>query len=328
MFIDDELRAWIGDPQSQHSTRLRADAAATRWEAGPFHQQFIKAMAAIPTQSAAAVAEAVRALFADDAWVDALLDALAAEMRADAFFEPPFRHINSDIHSGLMVYEDDLVSIAAGVSPVAELAAKKRAKRGGTSIAFSGQLSVLKFVKAGGARLSFWRTAPITDAFTANEAGRCEQAGARDIADGDILTVDGRCETFVIEQARANLVILQATVKPGRAPVSVEYDSVSREYVGCSAADDSASRIQMITTLLRKLDCAAAFPAIAGFLGHPNFFVRWHVMRELLGLDALAALPHLKRMAATDPHRDTRRVARAVLDRLDSAPAAVARKAA
>ena len=98
-----------------------------------------------------------------------------------------------------------------------------------------------------------------------------------------------------------NLVILQATVKPDRAPLSVEYDAATGAYVGCSAADDSASRIQMIATLLRKLGHDAAFPAIAAFLDHPNFFVRWHVMRELLGLDAAAALPHLRAHGGARP---------------------------
>jgi len=46
--------------------------------------------------------------------------------------------------------------------------------------------------------------------------------------------------------------------------------------------------------------------------------VRWHVMRELLGIDAHAAFPHLKRMAAHDPHQDVRRAARAVLDGLQA----------
>jgi HEAT repeat protein len=41
-------------------------------------------------------------------------------------------------------------------------------------------------------------------------------------------------------------------------------------------------------------------------------------MRELLGIDAEAALPHLKRMAARDPHQDVRRAARSVLDRLQA----------
>ena len=115
----------------------------------------------------------------------------------------------------------------------------------------------------------------------------------------------------------SSFVLLQASIAVGQAPLSVEYDSETGAYVGCSATGDTSSRIQMITTLLRKLDHRAAFPAIAAFLDHPDFFVRWHVMKELLGLDVHAALPHLKRMAASDPHPDPRRAARAVLDRLE-----------
>ena len=113
------------------------------------------------------------------------------------------------------------------------------------------------------------------------------------------------------------MVLLQATIAVDQAPLCVEYDSATGAYLGCSATGDTSSRIQMITTLLRKLDHQAAFPAIAGFLDHPDFFVRWHVMKELLGLDAQTALPHLKRMAASDPHPDPRRAARLVLDRLE-----------
>jgi HEAT repeat protein len=113
------------------------------------------------------------------------------------------------------------------------------------------------------------------------------------------------------------MVLLQATIATDQAPLAVEYDSATGEYVGCSATGDTSSRIQMITTLLRKLDHQPAFAAIAAFLDHPDFFVRWHVMKELLGLDAEAALPHLRRMAATDPHPEPRRAARAVLDRIE-----------
>ena len=69
---------------------------------------------------------------------------------------------------------------------------------------------------------------------------------------------------------------------------------------------------------LLKLDCDGAFAVIAPFLEHSDFFVRWHVMKELLGIDAEAALPHLRHMAARDPHPDTRRAARSVLDRLET----------
>jgi hypothetical protein len=316
MTLAQDLREWLADRGLQKSTQDRIDGLGRDWNRGPVQQAFIDALAHLPAQGAEAVADAARALFADDAWVDRLIASLAAQMRADPFFDPPFRVMSSDIHGGLIVFEDERMSIAAGVTRVTELAAKKTASRGATSIGFSGRVSVLKFVKAGGARISLWEAPPITADFTASDAGRCAKTGERQLADGDILTVDGRFQGYVVEQARANLLVLQAEIGLDAAPLSVEYDSATLAYVGCSATRDGASRIQMITTLLRKLDCDAAFPAIAGFLDHPDFFVRWHVMRELLGLDAGAALPHLERMAARDPHRDVRRAAESVLDRV------------
>ena len=313
-----DLNIWLDDRDRQRRTQRAIEAAGRAWDQGPVQRRFDEAMAGLPARTAEAVAEAARALFADDAWVDRLIGTLVAPMQADPFFDPPFRAINSDIHSGLIVFEHDFVSIAAGVTMVTDLAAKKSARRGATSVAFSGRVSVLKFVKAGGARISLWKAPPITAAFSARDAGQCMRGGEVQLADGDILTIDGRRQGYVIERASANLLILQAEITLDQAPLSVEYDSTTLAYVGCSATGDGASRIQMIATVLRKLGAEAAFPVLAGFLDHQDFFVRWHVMRELLGIDAEAALPHLKRMAARDPHDDVRRAARSVLDRLQA----------
>jgi hypothetical protein len=316
MTFTHQLQDWLEDRGRQKRTQAAIDAFARGWNRGAVQQGFEEAMARLPGQSAEAVAEAAHRLFANDDWVDAVIGRLAEQLGIDPFFDPPFRPINSDIHSGLILFEDEHMSIAVGVTRIGDLAAKKNAKRGATSVGFSGRVSVLKFVKAGGARLSLWEAPPITAAFSAANAGRCLRTGELRLADGDILTIDGRFQGYVIEQARANLLVLQAEITADAAPLSVEYDSATFSYVGCSATRDGASRIQMITTLLRKLGCEAAFPTLAGFLDHPDFFVRWHVMRELLGIDAEAALPHLKLMAAHDPHDDVRRAARSVLDRL------------
>ncbi len=318
MIIGNELRTWIGDRDRQRRTIAAMNRFAGAWGEGPFHRNFTEVMAALPGQSAETVVEGVRILFADDAWVEALLASLAEEMSRDPFFDPPFRHMSSDIHNGLVLFEDDHVSIAAGVTRIAQLAARKSGRIGPASIAFTGQVTLLKFVKAGGARISIWDAPEISSDFSAATAGRCVHAATRDLADGEILLIDGRRQGFVIEHAAANLLILQATAKPDRAPLAVEYDSESHLYVGCSAADDSASRIQMVTTLVRKLGGEGGFEAIASFLDHPNFFVRWHVMRELLGIDGAAALPHLKRMAASDPHPETRRAARVTLEHVEA----------
>jgi hypothetical protein len=322
MIIGKELRAWTEDRERQRRARRAADALAVEWGEGPVHRHFTESMAQLPERTAEDVTARVAELFRDDGWAGTLVETLAREAREDPCFEPPFRHLNADLHKGLLVYEDDLVALSVGVVQASRLAAHKSQARERASIFFSGQAVVLKFVRSGGARLSFWTAPPITAEFTAASAGQCERAGQRRIEDGEILVVDGRKESFVFEHAASNILMLQASTKPDRAPVSVEYDSVTGGYVGCSAADDSASRIQMISTLLRHLDCETAFGAIAAFLDHRDFFVRWHVMRELLGIDLEAALPHLRRMAARDPHPETRRVARSVLDRLEAPPAA------
>lgn len=329
MIVGEALRAWTRDRAAQRVTQADVDKFGHDWGRGPIHRNFDEAMAALPASPTAdQVAEAIGRLFADDSWVDELVASLARKMLADPYFDPPFRNLNTEVSSGLLVFEDERVSIAVSVTSALQLAARKDRPRGATSVGFSGQVNVLKFVKAGGAALSFWEAPTIDAGFSAAGAGTCRRTGERKVGDGEILVLDGRCQSYVIERLRGSLVLLQATIATGQAPLAVEYDSGTGAYLGCSATGDTSSRIQMITTLVRKLGHDAAFPAIAAFLDHPDFFVRWHVMKELLGLDAEAALPHLKRMAASDPHPDPRRAARLVLDRLESPPPAAGRQAA
>jgi hypothetical protein len=315
-----ELQQWLADRDRQRRTQQAIAGFAQQWRSGPVQARFDRGLAELPDASAESVAAAVERLLGDDDWLEALLEGLADHMRDDPFFEPPFPYLNGEMHSGLVLFEDPRVSIAAGVTHAAQLAARKTARRGATSVGFPGRMLVLKFIKAGGARISLWEAPWIAAGFTAADAGQCVRTGERRLADGDILILDGRYQSYVVEQVRSTMLIVQAEIAADQAPLSVEYDSAGHGFVGCSATDDSASRIQMIATLLRKLGCDAAFEPIAAFLDHPEFFVRWHVMKELLGIDAEAALPHLKRMAARDPHPDTRRAARTVLDRLQAPP--------
>jgi hypothetical protein len=226
--------------------------------------------------------------------------------------------MNTDLHRGLIVFEDPRVTVAAGVTAIGQLAARKSRRRSATSVNLTGRMSVLKFVRSGDARISLWEAPTLGADFCAARAGRCTRTGGRQLADGEIIVIDGRRQSYVVEHARSSLLIIQAEIMLDQAPVSVEFDSATGAYVGCSANGDAASRIQMLTTLLRKLEAPQAFAAIADFLGHEDFFVRWHVMRELLGIDVEAALPHLRRMAARDPHPEPRGAARSLLDRIEA----------
>jgi HEAT repeat protein len=70
----------------------------------------------------------------------------------------------------------------------------------------------------------------------------------------------------------------------------------------------------MMASLLRVMDRADAVPVLREMLASPHFYTRWHIMRELLALDAEAAYPDLKRLAAQDPHPEVRAAARQTLD--------------
>ena len=103
-------------------------------------------------------------------------------------------------------------------------------------------------------------------------------------------------------------------VRPGAAPLAAEYDSKTLAFVGASSTDEASSRVQMMVSLLRTMEREDALPLIVEALDSPHFYTRWHIMRELLAMDADAALPPLRRMAAGDPHPEVRAAARQTLD--------------
>src|SRR5436190_3635857 len=157
MIVSERLKAWTKDRSAQGATQASIDRFGSDWNRGPVHRRFDDAMASLPPIfTAEQVAETVRSLFADHAWVDILVSGLADRMREDPFFEPPFRSLNSDLSAGLLVFEDEKVSIAISVTSALQVAVQKNRPRGATSVSFSGQLNVLKFVKTAGVTLSFW----------------------------------------------------------------------------------------------------------------------------------------------------------------------------
>jgi hypothetical protein len=187
------------------------------------------------------------------------------------------------------------------------------ARNGPASITLSGQRTIFKFIRAGGAILSFWEAPPVTGRFTADSSGRCRLVERRRIEDGETVALDGRRRSFVIDHADSDIVYLKAATLAGAAPLSVEYDSDSLTFVAASSTDEAASRVQMMVSLLRIMDRTDAVPLLRRVLTHRHFYVRWHAMREFLALDAGLALPSLRAMAESDPHPDVRAAAASAL---------------
>ena len=181
MIVGEELKAWIRDRDAQRATQAGVDAFGHDWGLGPVHRRFDDAMASLPAPATAEqVAEAVRALFADTAGSTSSSSALAAQDARRSVLRSavpqsqqrhPFRPARLRGRTGLDRRRRD--------QRRCRWRPRRTAPRGATSVGFSGQLGVFRFVKAGGATLSFWEAPPIAAGFTAADAGTCRRTGER-----------------------------------------------------------------------------------------------------------------------------------------------------
>jgi hypothetical protein len=307
------LGRWLSDGGAQKLSYDRVEASAQRWSVQPLMTSLERELSDKPDQSPEQLIDAARRFMDRTADVEALMREMIAGSRQDPFFRPPFHPISSEVHNSLLLYHHPDLSISLGVTGLDALAAKKVARRGPASINFTGFLTLMRFLKAGNATLSFWEADPIDDNFSAAHAGRCRLVERRRLSDGEEFLVDGRHQSFVIEHVEGDILFFQAVARAGAAPVGVEHDSDTLECIGASSTDEASSRLQMMVSLLRALERDDAFPLFEAALASPQFYTRWHVMREMLAVDADAALPHLERMAQADPHPDIRAAAQQTL---------------
>jgi hypothetical protein len=303
------LAAWLADPEAQRRSYQGVEDYVQRWSGHPLMTDTERALVTLEDRTPEAVLGVARAFLDRTGDLDALMGELLSSSAADPFFRPPFQPMSSDIHNAFLLYHHPDLSIGLGVSGVDMLAAKKTGPRGATSIGFNGVTTLFRYLRAGGATISFWEAPPITDMFDASRAGTARRVDRRRIEDGEEIVIDGRYQSFVIDHAVSDVIFFQALVRVDAAPVSAEYDSKTLSLIGASSTDEASSRVQMMVSLLRTMEREDAVPWIIEALGSPHFYTRWHIMRELLALDADAALPHLRRMAEDDPHPEVRAAA-------------------
>lgn len=303
------LADWLADRAAQNATFARVQGSAAKWGAHPLMTQLERRLSELRDPSPEAILREADRFIDKVASFKELFADMIAGCRADPFFRPPFFPLSGDIHTGLLLFHNPLLSIALSITFVDQLAAKKVAHGGKGSIAFSGLPTTFRYLRAGEATLSFWEAPEIGPNFVASEAGQARLLETRRLVDGEAIMIDGRRQSFVIEHARDDMIYFQAMARGGAAPITAEYDRDTLAFVSASSTDEASSRIQMMTSLLRTMEREDALPLMERELQSPQFYTRWHVMREMLALDAEAALPALKRMAAADPHPEVRATA-------------------
>ena len=305
MIADQRLAAWLDDKAAQaRSINLGADLARS-FRANPAIGRLEEALTTVAAR-AEDVLEMARAFLEDDQALASCLAPLIEAARADPFVRPPLRNGSSEVHRGLLLFDRPSLTIFLSVASAEAVARKRLSRAGGASIVFPGTLSLYRFIKSGGATMSFWEAPEIEPGFSAQGSGRCRRIEQRRLRDGETFVLDGRRQSFVVDHAASDMVYLQATTPLSAAPLTVEYDCDSHEFVGASSTDEASSRAQMMLTLLRSMDRRDSAPVFEAMLESPHFYTRWSAMRDFLALDAELALPHLRKMAEADGHPEVR----------------------
>jgi len=309
MIVDEALAAWLGDKAwHERSMDLTIDTNR-KFRALPAFRRLQDRLAVCDPNSGEAVLNAARTFLEDDSAIESSVATLVGAARSDLFFRPPLSTGSSEVHQGLLLFDQPRLTIFVSIASAEAVAAKRLARTGGASIVFPGKLSLYKFIKAGGATLSFWQAPEIESGFSAAGSGSCRRVERRRLNDGEIFALDGRRESFVVDHAESDMVYLHAATPLDSAPLTVEYDSDTFEFAGASSTDEASSRAQMMLTLLRTMDRRDAAPVFEAMLSSPHFYTRWAAMRDFLALDCERAIPHLQRMAASDAHPEVREAA-------------------
>lgn len=305
-------------PGALLGARARSREVNRQWRAEAAHgigDRFVRA------DDAATLIDHAQALLADTGWVTALLEPLVAALDRDPWFEPALRTSRDAMRTGVVLFDDDRVSIGATVTSAHALNALPPAD----TLVLSGRIGVTRYARGGNARLRRWSAPPISDEFAAAGAEPCRELPPVALHDGLMLVHDGRETGHLIVAAESDIVALTLTLKRHAAPLMREYAVADGRLVRTACADDMASRTEMLLTFLRVAERTDAAPAFAATTHHPAFHLRWAAMREWLMLDAAAARPRLAQLAASDANAEIRAAATATLAALERQMAASCR---
>ena len=309
MIANEALAAWLGNGPARSATEAAMAALASDLAAMPALTELREGLAPAAEAGADSVLALARRFVEDDGAIVGIVGAALAAAARDPMCRPPLRASRNDVQNGLLLFSHPLLAVQLAVMSAESLALKRRSGEASAPISFTGQRTLFRFLKGGGAILSLWEAPPIGAGFTAAAGDRCRLRERRRLADGDSIEIDGRCESFVVDRAESDLVYIFASTSLEASPVAAEYDPATGELIAASSTDDAGSRTQMMLALLRTMGRREAAPLFARLLHARHFHARWQAMREFLALDAELALPHLKAMAAADPHPDVREAA-------------------
>ena len=246
-----------------------------------------------------------------------LIDCVREELNgysASALYSPTARVLAAGPFTGLILHEDERMRLTLmSLSPVGHKLKRHRVSvSGGQGVTIPGSDSVVRFLKADGAVLRIWEVEPFMgdQALGQRVLPDCRR---QTVKSGDVVRLVGARHGMSVEHTRGPIVFIMATCLMSRSSVNAHYDESSGSLHSFTAADMASSRVQLLATMLREVG-QAGFESLVSQLNHGDHFVRWHVMREMIAMDAERATPFLLNIAREDPHPQVRDAAGKVSD--------------
>lgn len=238
----------------------------------------------------------------------------------NAYYGSNFQPIDGSFFTGIVLATtDDFTAMVLALNGNEIETAKHREEGDVRTISFAGTPSFLKFYKGRGVSLKIWEIDEFDDhSDLAKEAPKPRLTQTLEGADGRSYRFKANESFEYVAEAGANALLLQVQMHNAGAPLALEFDYDDGHLVGASSPDQEPTRLQMLTTALRIFGRTDAFEQMVELLEYPSHFVRWHAMRECIGLDSQRALPHLLKMSKTDPQPSVRRAAVATLNQFYS----------
>ncbi len=241
---------------------------------------------------------------------------LAAEQRAFAgtqTFSSKFQGFATASQTAMAIARArNFITLLVAIDPHMLALGKRRTPNDRRSVSFSGTPFSMKVLR-GTAPVRRWCVPPCDDATDLAARGRM----ARIDGDATLNAGDGiRLSSFETVEYLAGgtpALVLITQMSEGESPVAMACDADSGEVRAVQAVGQAPSRLQMLSSVMRMFDRHDGWDALRDLLDHPLHFVRWHAMREMIGLDAGRALPDLVRLMETDPQPAVRRGARSAL---------------
>ncbi len=279
MRIDPALRALRSDPTPQRAEQASLEAARDAWRQREGWEPLSQDFEAYGSGAALDECEVLQALMSDAGAARALADELIAHflpaMAKAPLAQFPLRYSQNGAVSTLLLATSGRAALLLLAIDGAELAARPRAEAAGFILGERREV-----VLSGSARARHVACRPVSPV-------RAEIA-CHEIAlgQGDLVTCETGREAVLVEEVSSGSFITLRLQRRGEGVLTAhDYSLIDGSLVHKSAGDAEQSRLELMMSLLGRMERQDAAPLLAQQARRGPDNLRWQALRECLALD-------------------------------------------